>query len=56
VFGCRCSTAGRSAAHDADVARRRRSRSASRFCRGDRGAVGLSRMPMARTRRVNASP
>src|SRR6476646_6834147 len=23
---------------------------------GDRGAVGLSRMPIARTRRVNASP
>jgi hypothetical protein len=31
-------------------------RSAWPFCHGDRGAVGLSRMPIARTRRVNASP
>jgi hypothetical protein len=32
------------------------SRSTWPFCQGDRGAVGLSRMPMARMRRVNASP
>jgi hypothetical protein len=32
------------------------SRSAQPFCQADRGAVGLSRMPMARMRRVNISP
>jgi hypothetical protein len=31
-------------------------RSTLPFCQGDRGAVGLSRMPITRMRRVNASP
>src|SRR4030088_41810 len=32
------------------------SRSAKPFCQGEAGAVGLSRMPMARNRRVTAAP
>src|SRR5712691_10095515 len=31
-------------------------RSTYPFCHGDRGAMGRSRMPIARSRRVNASP
>jgi len=31
-------------------------RSTYPFCHGDRGAIGRSRMPIARSRRVNASP
>jgi hypothetical protein len=59
--GRRCSNARTSAAHDPDDALRTRSHdlgtpagssrsshSAQPFCQGDRGAVGLSRMPMAR--------
>jgi hypothetical protein len=32
------------------------SRSAKPFCQGEAGAVGLSRMPMARNRRVTTVP
>jgi hypothetical protein len=32
------------------------SRSAKPFCQGEAGAVGLSRMPMARNRRVTTLP
>ena len=32
------------------------SRSVCPFCHGERGAVGRSRMPMARSRRVKTSP
>ena len=32
------------------------SRSAKPFCHGEAGAVGLSRMPMARNRRVTTLP
>jgi hypothetical protein len=32
------------------------SRSAKPFCQGEAGAVGLSRMPMARNRRVTIMP
>jgi hypothetical protein len=32
------------------------SRSATPFCQGEAGAVGLSRMPMARNRRVTTLP
>jgi hypothetical protein len=32
------------------------SRSAKPFCQGEAGALGLSRMPMARRRRVTAAP
>lgn len=32
------------------------SRSAKPFCQGEAGAVGLSRMPMARKRRVTMVP
>ena len=30
--------------------------SATPFCQGERGAMGLSRMPMARNRRKTAAP
>jgi len=32
------------------------SRSATAFCQGELGAIGLSRMPMARSRRVSIDP
>src|SRR4030081_2727732 len=32
------------------------SRSAKQFCQGEAGAIGLSRMPMARSRRVTTVP
>ena len=32
------------------------SRSAKPFCQGDAGVIGLSRMPMARNRRVTTAP
>jgi magnesium transporter len=48
----------REVARDADVSRRIDpiSRSAKPFCQGEAGAVGLSRMPMARNRRVTTAP
>jgi hypothetical protein len=69
VCASHCSTAGMTAARDAGVVHQaqRRDRHTPvgsnqsavphiRFCQGDRGDVGRSRMPMARTRRRNTSP